>query len=60
MAAKCWAIKTRMGDIALPTIRTTKRHCISDYMLLDGNRKVTWSKLKRWGWQCVQISIREG
>jgi hypothetical protein len=40
-------------------IEPARHLLIRDYMALDGNRKATWSKLKRWGWQCVQISIRE-
>lgn len=57
--AKCWAIKTRSAQIALPTIRSTKRRCIADYMADPGNLRATWQQLKRWGWSCVPVAIRE-
>lgn len=57
MSVIVYAIKTRQGDLALPTIRATKRKCIADYAALPGNREATWRQLRRWGWSCVPVRI---
>lgn len=57
--AKVWGIRLRSGEIALPTIRSGQRRCIREYMDSPGNAKVTWRELKRWGWSCVPLSLRQ-
>ena len=59
-----WGITDLQGAICLPTIRTTRRLCIHDYVRLPGNsgvdRKIAnrWGKLHKWGWRCVKIEVR--
>lgn len=61
-AAVVWGIR-RKGVIFAPTIRTTRSQCIADYVRLDGNKSVDrviskrWSKMKRWGWECVKLAL---
>lgn len=58
-AVQVWCIWTRFngGALALPTVRSTKRRCIQDYMCEPGNRNTTWRQLKRGGWDCIPVLV---
>lgn len=60
---KCWGILTPQKNVSAPTIRTTRRLVIHDYVRLPGNAGVDraiskrWTKLHKWGWRCVPVYL---